>query len=175
MSQRIIGKIKHNTTALLAWSSRPYAERLRIAIFSLLLSIILPGFLWSWLHNGISTTRAETQRIQSQYEKALPLAKTIVSQKQTPAASSKNISALAAAQQVTRHLGLEDNLASIRPTQDVPGRDGVRLYLTGLNLTELVHLFANLDKRAGLYTLSCELTRRMDNARRVDLELVVAK
>jgi hypothetical protein len=174
MSQHVFGKMKDKTTGLLAWSTRPYAERLRIAICCLLLSIVLPGFLWTWLQNSVSTTRTETQRIQSQYKKALPLAKTIVDKTHTTL-SPQNISALAAAQKVTRHIGLEDNLASIRPTHNVPGRDGVRLYLAGLNLTELVHLFSSLEKQAGLYTLSCDLTRRMDNARRVDVQLVVAK
>lgn len=175
MGAGIIPHIREKIALLMAWHTRSQAEQKRIAAFVLVLSVLVPLFVWSWLNVAVSQARTEREEIISRYERALPLTADISSPSESSDTKGDQISPLALAQKVMRDAGLDNRLASIRPAQELQGRDGVQLYLENMNLPELLHLFSGVQQQSGLHIVSCDLKRRMDNSRRMDARLILGE
>lgn len=157
------------------WQTRPPAERKRIAMFVLLLAAVAPMVIWMGITSAADSAREDTERIISRYERALPLAKQIQAEHAQPERVSTERSALAAAQEVIRDIDLEDRLASVSPSRSLSERDEVEMYLQGLNLPEILHLFESLNNRAGLELMRCNLNRNQNDPERMDLSLSLAR
>ncbi|MFW6388287.1 MAG: type II secretion system protein GspM [Desulfohalobiaceae bacterium] len=171
----MLNRIRDKLGILLAWQSKSQAEQKRIAYFVLLASILLPLLIWSWIDSAISQTQSEVDQLISRFEKARPLAEAVIAQKSSPSSDQLEVSALAAAQRLTKQTDLEAKLASIRPSRDQAAQDGVQLYLQNLNLHELLNFFSSLQQGSGLHMLSCDLSRGMDNPKRMDAKLILSR
>ncbi len=171
----MLSSLKEQISILLAWQTRPVAEKKRIIMFVILLAALIPMFTWSWISSSTDRTMEEAQQIIDRYERALPLAVEVMAGNTIQNDTGSGISPLAAAQQITRQMGLEDRMTSIRPSRALQGRDGVQIYMENLNLMELLQLFENLKNQAGLQIVSGNLNKRLDNPQLVDLSLVLAR
>ncbi|MDZ7762786.1 MAG: type II secretion system protein GspM [Desulfovermiculus sp.] len=171
----MFNRIRERMALIVSWHSRPQAEQKRIAACVLGLSIIAPLFLWSWMNAETAKTMSDTEEIISRYERALPLTAQISAQSSNSDPGPQAVSALAAAQEAIRTADLDNRLTSLRPSRDLPGREGVQLYMENLNLTELLQLFSSLESQSGLRLVSCDLSRRQKGSRRMNARLILEK
>ncbi len=141
----------------------------------LLVAAVCPLIIWLWINSASDSARKETERIVYRYERALPLAEKIRADRSRPEQAGAHRSALAAAQGVIRDIELEERLASVSPSRSLSGRDGVEMYLQGLNLPEILHLFESLDSAAGLKIVNCNLNRSQNNPERMDVSLSLTR
>ncbi len=167
-------KLIEQIDTLTRWQTRSATEQMRIAIFLLFASVLLPLLIWSWINASVRENQSETEQVIQRYERALPLAEVII-QGLADVNEAASLSPLAAAQQITRDMGIEDRLASIRPARAAQGRDGVQLHMESLNLPELLYFFASIRNQAGLQIVSGNLTKRLDNPSLIDLTLVLTR
>lgn len=171
----MFSRIRERMALIVSWHSRPQAEQKRISACVLGLSIIVPLFLWSWINAEVAKTKSETEEIISRYERAFPLTAQITAQSSNSDPRAQAVSALAAAQEAIRTAGLDNRLTSLRPSRDLPGRDGVQLYMENLNLTELLQLFSSLESQIALRLVSCDLSPRQQSSRRMNARLILEK
>jgi len=159
----------------MAWQTRPAGEKKRILMFIILMAALFPMVTWSWINSSISRTIEEAVQIIDRYERALPLAVEVMAAESSRNEEAQGVSSLAAVQQITRQMGLEDRLTSIRPSRALQGRDGVQIYMENINLLELLQLFESFKEQAGLQVVSGNLNKRLDNPKRMDLSLVLTR
>jgi hypothetical protein len=81
---------------------------------------------------------------------------------------------LQAAEQVAQAVGIGPARLRILPLPGIQGPERLTLSARGLSLRELVDLLRDLRLQAGLSTESGQMYLRVDNDKRVDLELVLA-
>ncbi len=170
----MLTNIRKKISHLTRWQTRSVAEQKRIALFLFILAVILPVFAWLWINAASSENLRETAQVIQRYERALPLAARIT-QARPDMNETAGLSPLAAAQQVARDMGIEDNLTSIRPSRALQGREGVQVHIENLNLPQLLHLFESLKNQAQLQIISGNLNKKMDNPEQMDLSLVLAR
>ena len=127
--------------------------------------------IFSVLGDGAaSRTRAQ----EAQFDKITPLVQDYL-ERQTVMGPLAGLSPLAAAQQITRELKLEDTLAAVRPMQITGGQEGVQMLFQALDHRQLLALLDSLTDRGGLKILSCNLNHRLDKPDFADLQLVLAR
>ncbi|WP_291321882.1 hypothetical protein [Desulfonatronospira sp.] len=160
---------------MLAWDTRSPGEQKRVAFFLLFAAVLLPVILWSWISSAASDVLQDTRNIKARYERALPLAAEIGKSMELESESIAHLSPLAGIQKVIRDAGLEDRLASLRPSSNSTAQDGVQLYLERLDLIELLYFFETLSNISDLNIVSCRLDRRMDSPEHMDVRLVLSR
>ncbi len=148
-------------------------RRLMFHIASLLLLVVLAG-TWVGLHLSTQSAREQTQRLKQSYTQAVPMVEQALNL-QSSKGDLAGMAPMPAAQQVIRELGLENRLASIRPTQLSGGGQGVQMVMEAVNLPEFIKLMQNLGKRGGLSVLTFAMSRRLDNNQLADLKLVLGR
>jgi len=170
----MIEGLRDRISYLTAWQARSGTEQKRIALSLLFLALLIPASVWFWINSASGQYLNEKDQIIQRYERALPLAVRVIAAGQGQA-DATGLSPLAATQQVARDMGIEDKLASIRPSGALQGREGVQIHIENLNLPLLLHLFESLKNQAGLQIISGNLNKRMDNPQRMDVSLVLAR
>lgn len=126
---------------------------------------------------GKMTASQEARRAQSQsrLEKISSLVSEISAAEPQRPDGYEALAPLAIAQKVTRGLGLEAHLTSVRPSQLSGGQESVTLVYEALDLRNLLDLLQGLQDKGGLTVFSASLTRRLDDKELADLQLVLTK
>lgn len=119
-----------------------------------------------------SLDRAE--RMKKSYEKAAPLVAEYMSLKGNRGALT-DMGPMATAQQITRDLGLEKKLSSVRPMDLDAGSQGVQLIFDGLDLPQILAFMKEIKIKGGLKVLTFSLTHKLDNDRLANLQMVLTR
>ncbi len=157
------------------WQDWP-AEKQKLFFAALVAAWGLVLFMiWSGFHESqVSEARSVLQN-KLQYSKTVPL----VEQLKVGEASRGALidrEPMTAAQQVTRDLGLDNRLTSLRPLQSGSGSaDGVQVILESLNLPELVALMRDFNVRGGLKVTSFSINHRLDTPDLADVQIVLVR
>jgi type II secretory pathway component PulM len=159
---------------LLFWRDMTMSQRRLMIQASFLLVLLLLAGTWLGLHLSAQSAQEQAQRLKQRYAEVLPMVEQALNL-QSSKGDLAGMAPMPAAQQVIRELGLEDRLASIRPTQLGGGGEGVQLVMEAMNLPELIKLMKNLRSRGGLSVLTFNLGRRLDNTELADLKLVLGR
>ncbi|SDB55595.1 Type II secretion system (T2SS), protein M [Desulfonatronum thiosulfatophilum] len=155
------------------WRDWP-PERQRGALYLLTTLIALIFFfLWFWLHAWTVRTEEQSRLALERHARVLEMVQEIRGTERKHDRPQATMPVLIAARQVSRDIGLEDKLTSVRPALQATGRDGVQLYYEQLNLPDLLALLEALSRDAGLRTSTLTFNRRMDNPSLADLQLVL--
>ncbi len=161
------------STAMRFWrNTSPGAQR-RMALAGLLGAALLGSGLWAGLYAATTRTAQETEQSLERHLRVAGMVQEIRSLEGTRGQSLAGTPILIAARQVSRDIGLEEKLTSVRPALQSAGRDGVQLYFERLDLTELIALMESLQRVAGLKTSTLTFNRRLDNPGLADLQLVL--
>lgn len=164
-----------NTLAF--WRDWPPGRQRRFVQLLLAASVLISLLCWHGLYAATQQAVEEAQASQKKHGRTAELVQRIrgLEQQHDQASGIGNDSApvLVAVRQVSRDMGLEDKLASVRPALQAAGRDGVQLYYERLNLPELLALLEALQREAGMRTSSMTFNRRVDNDSLADLQLVL--
>lgn len=155
------------------WQDWP-PGRQRAALYLLLALTASATFAaWFWLH--AATLRAEEQgrTVRERYVDVSEMVQQIRSLEGGRIRMQTDAPVLIAARQVSRDIGLEDKLISVRPALQATGRDGVQLYYERLTLPDLLALLETLSRDAGLQTSNLTFNRRLDDPSLADLQLVL--
>lgn len=135
--------------------------------------------LWLALFLGLNVMRGNSEKQSMSHaarlNKITPLVRELEGLGAERDNSFSGIGPQAAAQKVTRELGLEDRLASLRPSQLVGGQEGVQLLYESLDLNQLIRLLEQLKSKGGLSVLSVVVNHRLDQPERADLQLVLSQ
>ncbi|HDQ40804.1 MAG TPA: hypothetical protein ENN39_07245 [Desulfonatronum sp.] len=152
------------------WS--PGMQRRFALMFVILVG--LTGLLaWTGLHEATRRAGEEASRALERHLRVAGMAQEIRMLERGTGEALAEMPILVAARQVSREIGLEEKLTSVRPALQSAGREGVQLYYERLDLGELVGLLEVMYRDAGLQTSSLTLNRRLDNPGRADLQLVL--
>jgi type II secretory pathway component PulM len=143
-----------------------------LCVFWLLVAALVGTWIMFYVMEQRSQRRVDV--LAQRYAQAAPLVEQAL-ELQARKGALAGMGPMPAAQQVIREMGLDNRLASIRPTQLGGGAEGVQLIMESINLPELLTLMDNLDHRAGLGVLNFSLSRRLDNKDLADLQLVLAR
>ena len=130
-------------------------------------------FVVFWGMTGAEESRLAALRIRA--ERITPLVNEVLATEAQRPQDIETLAPLAAAQKVTRDLGLEAHLTSVRPSQLSGGQESVTLVYESLDLPKLIGLLQGLQQKGGLALFSAALTRRLDDRELADLQLVLAK
>jgi hypothetical protein len=128
---------------------------------------------WSWLHAATQQAEEQNRLALERHLRVSEMVQEIRGLEQGQEQPHVTAPILVAARQVSRDIGLEDKLVSVRPALQASGRDGVQLYYERLTLKELLALLENLGRDAGLQTSTLTFNRRLDNPSLADLQLVL--
>jgi len=131
--------------------------------------------LFSSLSGMSASARQKLDTLSERRERILPLVDELRARQDQGGKSLRPMEPLAAAQQISRDLGMEANLASIRPMNMVGGKEGVQVFFESINLDQLTGLLVSLEARAGLTVFSVNLNRRMDNPKLANLQMVLTR
>jgi len=156
------------------WQDWPLPTRKRFFISAMLGWAAVLFLIWLTLFAATRHGKAELKQAKHELTRAKPLVEQVVNLQAQRGALS-GMTPMAAAQQVSRDMNLDDRLASVRPIQIDQGREGVQLFFEGLNLKELVGLLNDLRTRGGLKVISCNISHRIDVASLADLQLVLTR
>lgn len=158
---------------LVFWREWPFGLQRRFAQ-GLVVCMALFGLLvWAGLYQATQRAEAAAGQALERYLRVADMAQEIRMLEGGRTESLAGTPMLIAARQVSRDVGLEEKLTSVRPALQGAGRDGVQLYYERLSLTELIGLLEALHRETGLKTSSLSLSRRLDNPSRADLQLVL--
>lgn len=152
------------------WSARRQATMFRLVVLCL-------AVLWLGLFLMFSLLREEAAKDVVRLEKRYYRVEPLVGELRVLEDRMGELAAmapLAAAQQVSRDLRMEKQLASIRPVQ-LGGREGVQLLYEALDLASFLKLMSTFRDRSGLSVVSCVFTHRLDDPKRGDLQLVLSR
>ncbi|MGE4298413.1 MAG: hypothetical protein AB7E47_10325 [Desulfovibrionaceae bacterium] len=153
------------------WSAERQRQGLRLLVLAWV-ALWLGLFLIFSMMCDSEMSRIHSQ--ERQFDKITPLVQDYL-ERQTVMGPLAALSPLAAAQQVTRELKLDDLLAAVRPMQIAGGQDGVQMLFQSVNLKQLLALLDSLTDRGGLKILSCNLNHRLDKPDHADVQLVLAR
>lgn len=131
------------------------------------------AFVTFWGMAGVEESRLAALRIRA--ERIAPVVNEILAAEAQRPQGIEALAPLAAAQKVTRDLGLEAHLTSVRPSQLSGGQESVTLVYESLDLPKFIGLLQALQQKGGLAIFSAALTRRLDDRELADLQLVLAK
>jgi type II secretory pathway component PulM len=131
--------------------------------------------LFSSLSGMSASARHKLDTLSERRERILPLVEELRGRQDKGGKSLRPMEPLAAAQQISRDLGMEANLASIRPMNMVGDKEGVQIFFESINLDQLTELLVSLEARAGLTVFSVNLNRRMDNPKLANLQMVLTR
>ncbi len=152
------------------WS--PGTQR-RLALLFVFLAIIAGLLTWAGLHAATRRTAEEADHVLQRHLRVAGMAQEILMLENGRGEALADTPILVAVRQLSRDIGLEEKLTSVRPALQSAGRDGVQLYYERLDLAELTGLLEALQRDAGLKTSSLTLNRRLDNTSRADLQVVL--
>jgi type II secretory pathway component PulM len=116
----------------------------------------------------------DIERLKRRHSQITPLVQQVVTL-QAKVGALASMSPLAAAQQVSRDLKLEKQLATVRPTQFMGGQEGVQLLYESLTMPQTMRLLETIQTRSGMKVVSFVINHRMDNPQRGDLQLVLVR
>jgi hypothetical protein len=119
--------------------------------------------------------RKDADRLAGRLAKVAPLVEELETLQGAEDESLAPMEPLAAAQQISRDLGLAAKLSSVRPINVTGERTGVQVYYESLNLDQLVELLRTLKSRGGLKIVSFALNRRMDDPELANLQMVLGR
>ncbi|WP_051822405.1 hypothetical protein [Desulfonatronum thiodismutans] len=155
------------------WQDWP-PHRRRGALY-LLLTLTVAGSLAAWFSLYAATQRAvlREEAAMELHQQVSALVAEIRGLERVPNLERANLPILVAARQISRDIGLEDKLISVRPALQATGRDGVQLYYERLTLPDLLALLETLSRDGGLQTSTVTFNRRLDNPSLADLQLVL--
>lgn len=129
--------------------------------------------IWFGLFSATQRAADQANQAMERHQRADALVREIRQLERTQGDSLSGAPILVAARQVSRDMGLEEKLTSVRPALQSSGRDGVHLYFERLNLPELIGLLETMQREAGLKTSTLNLNRRLDDPGQADLQLVL--
>lgn len=159
--------------AMRFWRNRSREAQLRIALVCLTGVLLLGATVWAGLYAATRRTAQEAELALERHMRVAGMVQEILNLENTRGRSLAGTPLLIAARQVSRDIGLEEKLTSVRPALQGAGRDGVQLYFERLDLAELVALVESLQREAGLQTSTLTFNRRLDNPGLADLQLVL--
>ncbi|PTN32004.1 hypothetical protein [Desulfonatronum sp. SC1] len=170
-SQRIA--FRRHPSPLTFWRDWPRGRQ-RGAL-CLLLALTVAGSVAAWFSLYAATQRAvlREETATELHQRVATLVAEIRDQERGPSLERANLPILVAARQLSRDIGLEDKLISVRPALQATGRDGVQLYYERLTLPDLLALLETLGRDGGLQTSTVTFNRRLDNPSLADLQLVL--
>lgn len=164
-----------NTLAF--WRDWPPGRQRRFVQLLLVAGVLISLLCWHGLYAATQQAEEEARAVQKKHQRTAELVQRIrgleQQHDQAPGQPRDGAPVLVAVRQVSRDMGLEDKLASVRPALQAAGRDGVRLYYERLNLPELLALLEALQREAGMRTSSMTFNRRVDDDSLADLQLVL--
>lgn len=145
------------------------------------LTLLTAGSVWLWLHTATLRAAQSVQEAQDRHLQVADLVSEIHALERraglsgTISGETARLQApiLIAARQITRDIGLEDKLISVRPALQATGRDGVQLYYERLTLPDLLALLETLEREGGMQTSTMTFNRRLDDPSLADLQLVL--
>ena len=156
------------------WQDWPFRRHRRYYQTVALLWLCFWGGLFVCLLLGTVGLEKATSRLKRSVEQVRPVSEEIQSL-EAQIGQLASLSPLAATQQVARELSLDGKLASIRPKPLGGGQEGVQVLYESLDLGEFLNLLDYHVNRGGMKILSCNVLHRMDNPRRIDLQLVLTR
>ena len=164
---------RHRLHHLAFWRDWPSGRR-RGALYPLL-ALTAAGSMAAWLSLYAATQRSilREEAAMELHQHVSALVAEIRSLDRGPNPERANLPILVAARQLSRDIGLEDKLISVRPALQATGRDGVQLYYERLTLPDLLALLETLSRDGGLHTSTVTFNRRLDNPSLADLQLVL--
>ncbi len=159
--------------SLAFWRDWPLHRR-RGALY-LLLALTMAGSVAAWLSLYTATQRTvlREEAAMELHQQVSAFVAEIRGLERGPNPERANLPILVAARQLSRDIGLEDKLVSVRPALQATGRDGVQLYYERLTLPDLLALLETLSRDGGLQTSTMTFNRRLDNPSLADLQLVL--
>jgi type II secretory pathway component PulM len=157
------------------WLDIPPERRKRILAYALAAWVILLVFIFYSLQDRMEQTRQQITQTEQRLDKVLSLAEK-VDANAAQSADLANMDPMPAVQEVTRDMQIGSKLASVQPVeQGQAGSSGVQVIYQQLNLPELVNLLHNLRTRGGLNIITCNLSKRMDDSKLADLQMLLSK
>lgn len=159
--------------ALGFWRNWPPGTQRRAALAFVFMVVLTGGLAWAGLHAATKRTAQEADHALERHLRVAGMAQEIRLLESGRTEGLAGTPILIAVRQVSRDIGLEEKLTSVRPALQSAGRDGVQLYYERLDLPELIGLLEALQRSAGLKTSTLTLNRRLDNPGRADLQLVL--
>ena len=158
---------------LTCWRDCPPERRRNMLYLLTALTVLTFFLLWFWLHTRTVEMENQGRMAVERHARVQEMVQEIRMLEQAHGRPQAAMPALIAARQVSRDIGLEDKLISVRPAPQATGREGVQLYYERLNLPDLLALLEALSRDAGLRTSTLTFNRRMDNPALADLQLVL--
>lgn len=155
------------------WQDWPPGMQRRFAVAFVILAGLAGLLAWAGLHTATLRAGEEASQALERHARVAAMVQEIRMLEGAQGEFLAGTPILIAARQVSRNIGLEEKLASVRPALQTSGRDGVQLYYEKLNLIELMSLLEALQREAGLKTSTLTLNRRLDNPSHADLQLVL--
>lgn len=158
---------------LVFWRDWPFGVQRRFAQGLVVCVAFLGLLVWVGLYQATQRAEAAAGQALERHLRVADMAQEVRMLESGRTESLAGTPMLIAARQISRDVGLDEKLTSVRPALQSAGRDGVQLYYERLSLTELIGLLEALHREAGLKTSSLTLNRRLDNPSRADLQLVL--
>ncbi|WP_045220578.1 type II secretion system protein GspM [Desulfonatronum thioautotrophicum] len=148
--------------------------RQRVALY-LLLALTALGIvmIWAWLFTATLRAAERETRAMERHRQVSGLVTEIRGLERTTGPEQTNLPILLATRQLSRDIGLEEKLISVRPALQAAGRDGVQLYFERLTLPDLLSLLEALQRDGGLQTSTVTFNRRLDDPSLADMQLVL--
>ena len=166
-------RVRRQLQPLAFWRDWPL-ERQRWALYLLLaLTVLAATAIWLWLHAATLRAAEREEAVMERHQKVSELVAAIRGLERGANAEQANLPILISARQISRDIGLEEKLVSVRPALQTTGRDGVQLYYERLTLPDLLALLEALNRESGLQSSTVTFNRRMDNPSLADLQMVL--
>lgn len=162
-----------HSRSLAFWRDWSPGVQTRTAQAFVVLACVAGCLIWFALFNATRQTAQQAQHAWERHQRAAGLVREIRALEGARGDTLSGAPILIAARQVSRDIGLEEKLTSVRPALQSAGRDGVQLYYERLNLPELIGLLEAMQREAGLKTSTMTLNRRLDDPALADLQLVL--
>lgn len=167
-------RVRRQLQFLAFWRDWPL-ERQRGALYLLLiLTVLTTTTAWFWLYAATQRAAEREAAAMEQHQRVSTLVAEILGRERGAGPEEQaNLPILIVARQISRDIGLEEKLISVRPALQTTGRDGVQLYYEQLTLPDLLALLEALNRDSGLQVSTVTFNRRMDNPSLADLQMVL--
>lgn len=150
----------------------PHSRRARQRTLLLAVAVFW-GVTAGLLHQLAQDAQQSATSTMRRYTEVMALSRELLAAKTnlSPLATTPPMQAI---QQIAATLGIQDQLANIRPgmSEDVPT---VELRLEGLDLTSMVSLLWQMQREARLKIIACTVERQEFGPNVVNLQLVLAR